>query len=333
MRYRISALFFFILLIAGCKQEIKQKNTISIISYNLQNFFDGEDNGREYDEYLIGNGIWNSYKYGNRLKCLVDILKKAEFSDSDIIFFQEVENSNILKALLESGLSRRGFKYYGSVNNDTPLSIGFISKIKPVQVNLHSVVNERAVLAFECFINGEQTFIYALHLKSKLGDEADNSRRQKQMAILMRLLSCESMNSNVIFIGDFNVDFMQSYTENSAFIPLGFYTAKEILDISAFPITGDRRLVCDDVFYSPYLDISLPLKEKGTYYYKGEWSYLDNVLINRKLVDNYGLEFRSFGVLALPEMLKDGRINSYDLEKGVGLSDHLAIKIELEGVF
>lgn len=328
MRVKILGIFFCIFLTA-CSQTIEVDNhDIKIVSYNVQNFFDGSDNGKEYSEFKIENGLWSAAKYNKRLSQFSNLLKSSEFSSADIIFFQEIENSSILKALLESGLSRRGFLYYGSVSNDTPLSIGFISKIKPISVTLHSVSGERAILGFECFLNSEQTFIYALHAKSQIGDEVENEKKRKEMAALMNTIKKQHYSANVIFIGDFNKDFALPYTEESAFIPVGYHSDKEIEAKGAFAITGDKTLIKRGVYYSPYLDNSLPLQADGTYYYKGEWSFLDNVLLNENLVDDLGLDFLSFGVIALEAMRTEQGIPArYEIEKGSGCSDHFAIEV------
>ncbi len=320
---------FFLLVLFSCKNELSTSGGVKIISYNLQNFFDAKDNGAEYDEFLEKSSLWNESKYEVRVEKLFSLLKKDIFSSASVIFFQEVENDNILKLLLEKGLSRRGFSYYGCVNSGTPLSIGFISKIKPVSISSNATQTSRAVLGFECFINNEQVFLYVLHAKSQIGGEAETRKERKELASLLKILTDDKKGANIIILGDFNEEFSYSSDLSYGYVPLGLFEQESIEKAHSIPITGDKSLSNYEVFYSPFLDKTIPLNSDGTYYYDGAWSFLDNALISSSFIDEKGLEFEQFYVIKEKEMVENGIPYRYDIQKGNGISDHFAIALEI----
>jgi Endonuclease/Exonuclease/phosphatase family. len=330
MRKALYLLLLPLLLLSSCVNGEGKPRQIKIISYNVQNLFDDREDGSEYEEYSLSSGLWNGEKYRARLERFSAELKKREFSSADIIFFEEVENAGVLKDLLESGLKKRGFLYYGAVGAGTPLSIGFISRIKPQSVTLHKADGERAILGFECFLCGEQVFIYALHAKSRIGGAAETDGQRRKTAELMNTLSGSHKGGNVIFIGDFNTDFLEPATEEGAFLNAAvFEEGRE----DRFYLTGNRALVSSTVFYSPYLDSSHLPPDSGTYYYNGRWYCYDGALLSPSLIDGVGLEYKDWNVINGEGREKsDGTPFSYNLGTGTGLSDHFAISLSLEMV-
>ncbi len=329
MKLKLIILILLTILLTGCKNEAKPLNELRMISYNLQNFFDAEDDGDEYDEFREFSKLWNQNKYAARVEQLFELLKTPPFSTSSIIFFEEIENEQILKTLLDKGLAKRGFLYYGCVNSGTPLSIGFISKVKPMAITSNATDTSRAVLGFETFINNEQVFVYVLHAKSQLGDEEESRWERKKLATLLKFLIQDREGANIIILGDFNEQFSYDADLEYGYVPIGLYTKEEIDDSLSVAITGDERKLENGVLYSPYLDKSLPLNGEGTYYYKGEWSMLDNVILSPPLKDDKGLSFKRFYIVKNEELLDKGVPYRYDMEKGKGYSDHLPIAVDI----
>lgn len=329
MKLKLFILLTLTFILIGCKNEIPTQNEVRVISYNLQNFFDAEDNGCEYEEFQEGSKLWNDQKYEKRVDRLFELLKTFPFSSSSVIFFEEIENDGILKTLLVKGLAKRGFLYYGCVNSGTPLSIGFISKIKPNAITSNATDSSRAVLGFETLINNEQVIIYAIHAKSQLGDVEEGKRERKKLASLLKFLVQDRAETHIIILGDFNEQFSVNSGLDNGYVPVGVYSKTEIDDALSLAITGDERRLENGVLYSPFLDSSVSLNCEGTYYYKGEWSFLDNVLLSSSLKDDNGLEFKKFYVINNEELLDNGIPYRYDMEKGKGYSDHLPLCIEL----
>ena len=124
-------MYFIILLLmfnlTSCNADVKSPDEgFKIMSWNVQNIMDDKLDGSEYSEYTPSEG-WDEISYKRRLK-MASIIIKDE--NPDVVFLQEIEHSGVLKDLLDNFLSRKGYKYYGSIKNEgSAISIGFISTL------------------------------------------------------------------------------------------------------------------------------------------------------------------------------------------------------------
>lgn len=304
MRWIIIVISLFL---CSCTQEGR---SISIASYNCYAFFDSRDDGYEYEGFRYSDG-YNEIRYGKRIDSYSRFLSR--YIDADIIILEEVENSLVLVDLLEAGLRKRGYRYYG-IADDRPLAVGFISRIRPSSVTIHSPQSGRCILKLEFIVNGELLTVFALHAKSRIGGGGEERRAMMEYVHSLASL-CEG---TVIVAGDFNTD------------PESGEDALSKSPGSAFPVTGDQGQVSGSVYYALSLDWELDLG-KGTYCYEGQWSFLDNILAGRSLFDGAGMEL-AYGCVIDPEEAKDtlSRPRAYSVRTGIGYSDHFAIKAVLE---
>ena len=75
------------------KNQSKKLNSVKILNWNLQTFFDGNFSGTEYSEFASGSAGWCKEKYGVRLERLSEVVKACE---PDIFVMQELENEDQL---------------------------------------------------------------------------------------------------------------------------------------------------------------------------------------------------------------------------------------------
>jgi len=96
---RVLALLFAAFFCGASAAELK------IASFNVQNLFDGKDDGTEYADLKIGRGSWSEQKYERKLQ---EIANEISALNADILGLQEIENEAVLKALAQ----KAGYKFY-----------------------------------------------------------------------------------------------------------------------------------------------------------------------------------------------------------------------------
>lgn len=307
-----------LLLLSSCSLSSSEDGDFSIATYNAYALFDDTEDGDEYDGFSKSDG-YSAAKYSARISALAVFLGK--YVDADVIILEEVESDIVLVDLLESGLSDKGYLWYGLAGGDTVINVGFISRYKPAVARSHSFDGERAMLELLINKGSDSIRIYGVHLRSQLDDDSEEVR-YGQLAHL-RTLAEDHEDDLVIILGDFNVD--PSIGESGiAEYPVSNWRTMPM------PVTGDPGSVTEHIRYSAFLDGDL-YYEDGTYYYDSEWYFYDNILLNDLAFDGEGLDFSSEEIIA-PAVAADlyGRPQRYDVSDGSGYSDHFPVKLVLK---
>ena len=300
----------------SCRPD-KKLAELSVSSYNMYLFYDGYENGYEYEPFSEKNGYTEDV-YKARVKKTSQYIMK-HMGSSSVILFQEIENSGVLKDILDSGLKRSGFRYYGAFTDEGNLSIGYISKYPPLSSNVHKAGKSRPILELVFSIEGEELSIFTLHAASRL-NEGGESERFELFSLLSELLELNSGRLRIA-IGDFNVeinDGESSIASDDCSLALS----------AAIVATKDTR-ISEGIYHSPML-VPGEMNENGTYFYQGKWSYLDNVLLSHEAFDMKGWEYHKCEVIA-PFESKDshGYPKRFDIKSSNGFSDHFAINLIL----
>ena len=226
---RINAVVL-VLLFWSCslaKQEAKSEQLV-IASWNMQNLFDGADNGFEYDEFKNSAG-WNNEKYQARLHGITAALKGETGIKADILAVMEVENKAVIEDLAEkSFLNYRWIFFAGApaysaeaqtdqTDTDSPLDsaigLGVLSALPFFQTSVHSFHSPdgsipRPILEVWVDTDSGPLALFVCHWKSKLGGDSKTEamRRAGAALIVRRLLEIETENPGtpVIIMGDLN---------------------------------------------------------------------------------------------------------------------------------
>lgn len=324
---RFVSIFLSILIIffLSCSQEeIKESEALTIISYNVQNLFDDLEVGTEYYEFKRHSG-WTTELYNKRISIFQQLFKGDNYADADVIFLEEVESREVLVALLDRGLRMRGFLYYGIIEDDNPISVGYISKISPKAVSVHSVGEQRPILCLELVKNNQQFVITCLHAKSNVGSEDECMKKRKEYARHISFLTEYYSRTPLIIIGDFNTEPRLDTCDMLA--DISCINVSNALSEGCVPITGDINNCDGFVLYDLAYDRSIPLSSDGSYYYNGRWYIYDRALVNRTLIDcSYDL---SFDILGDETASEYGIPLSFERASGVGFSDHFAVKLRV----
>jgi endonuclease/exonuclease/phosphatase family metal-dependent hydrolase len=365
---------FFSILVLGCEvapepdeelYETHQK-TLSILTWNIQALFDGEEAGNEYEEYLSSSG-WVEEKYLGRINAIAQAFEKLESDLPDIIALEEVENAGILTDIAEGPLKDQGFKwsFFASIP-DSSLGLGVLSRFEIRKARSHAVYDSgeltpRPAAEVEITPEGKPLILFICHWKSKLGgDDATESLRRSSARILLRRMReiwSADPSMPVLIMGDLNEnhdEFYRRYGEAiSALLPddpqaayiSGFegFGDSENSDAAALPpekIQADYLVLCKTkpplaeyfppeaiCLYSPW---GTELQD-GSYYYKNNWETIDHFLLSTGFFDDSGWEFSSCRVLNIePFANSRGYPNAYNPRNGAGLSDHLPLLLTLK---
>ena len=298
-------------LLLSCSPSPDKEERFVIVTWNMCEFFDSREDGGEYAGWRESDG-WNDAMYNERIKkCVMYMV--SNFMDADVIVLEEVESSEVLISLLEGGMKKEGYIYYGIASDESDLSVAFISRIKPLSLRLLFVPSSRPMLSLDFDINGEMVRIIGVHLRSRLKEENKEIRREE---LLMLKDEAEKCDCPLIIIGDFNID--------------PFIHKEEMCDTregeTTLPLTGDGSRAYGGRLFSPYLDYASPLIG-GTYFFEGQWERLDNILLSSFFFDWEGIEYEGTTIIKGGDASDYlGRPLKYDKSTGKGMSDHFALK-------
>ena len=177
---------------------------LKIATYNVENLFDGENNGNEYSDYKICKiktkecfSEWDEAKYNKKLKQTAEIIKEL---NADIIALQEIENKAVLKEL--ANLS--GYEFFEfSASRNSPVGVGFLSKIKPWHKEIYRAkeIKTRDILRLDFEFDGVEIALFTTHFLSAKNSFID----RRKNAIFLGESVCGARNA--VVLGDFNSDY------------------------------------------------------------------------------------------------------------------------------
>lgn len=300
-------------MLSSCSPD-PEEHVFSVAAYNAYCLFDGIRDGDEFEGWRKSDGYTEAV-YDKRVGDLTVLLGK--YVSADVIILEEVESEIVLRDLIDSGLRKKGYFHYGlATTGNEAISVGFLSRIRPDAVRIHSFDGERPMLELSLTAAGERITIFGVHLKSRIGGGYDE--RDGQLRHLSSLIAARQ-DSLVIVAGDFNIDprmegealceYPWSYSENAV-----------------MPVSGDPGRVQGGVLYAPLLDDMVTQPAPGTYFHEGSWYIYDSILTDSSAIDGTGFEIEEARIIAEPHMLDLlSRPLAFDPSTGNGYSDHLPV--------
>lgn len=325
---------FILILILSCSCFVPA-DSLSILSYNVQNLFDDVRDGGEYYNYNPASGKWGSEMFQNKLNNLAEVIRET---DADIIVLFEIENQNCIDSLVRFYLPTRGYRYnYCLDQENSNINTAVISRIPVTRIQVHRLELGRSVLRNinELFFEyrGTEFEIIANHWKSKLGgNEETEAKRRLAAQTVRRLLKNNPLP--VIVVGDLNEDLYelkkQQYRYPTALIPLNeLHRIAESDRGSALIFSEKKADIRGDILYSIWNELP---SEKGSYFYNSEWQKIDHIFVNEAIIDSE----RKPNILRceLPAydfmINRNGKPRSFSTKTFTGISDHFPLFIELE---
>ena len=328
IKYNISFIFcFLIILNQGCapaKRLIETKKVVdqplSVGFWNVENLFDLEDNpDKNDDEFALGGRKKVDQQiYDLKIKHSSEVLQDLNV---DVLGLCEVENHKVLNDLNNAYKERN----YEIIHYESPDNRG-IDNALLYDKNRFSIISSRAIenklknggptrdiLYVLGEYNNARLHIFVNHWPSNYGGKEKAIPKRTETAELIikeikNILSVEK-SAEIILIGDFNED------------------------------PDDKNIMLlEKVGLASLMKPMLGKPKVGTYVYRGEDSFLDQIIVNEHLQDEEGLSIveESAYILDLPKYRQqEGNYKHYPFRFWAGnrllggYSDHLAIKVEI----
>ena len=328
IKYNISFIFCFLTILnqscAPAKRLIETEKVVdpplSVGFWNVENLFDLEDNPDKNDDEFALGGRKNVDQqiYDLKIKHSSEVLQDLNV---DVLGLCEVENYKVLNDLNNAYKERN----YEIIHYESPDNRG-IDNALLYDRNRFSIISSRAienklknggptrdVLYVLGEYNDARLHIFVNHWPSNYGGKEKAIPKRTETAELIiketkNILSVEK-SAEIILIGDFNED----------------PDEKNIMLLEKVGLTSLMKPM-------------LGKPKVGTYVYRGEDSFLDQIIVNEHLQDDEGLSIieESAYILDLPKYRQqEGNYKHYPFRFWAGnrllggYSDHLAVKVEI----
>ena len=348
-----------ILALFGCIDHESEKaadnRSLIMMTWNVNNLFDGKDDGNEYPEFLQSAG-WSAEKYLGRINSVSAAIEKIE-PLPDIVMLQEIESLKILEDL--ASVMSAGYSWSHFANNPgAALGVGILSRVPILEAKAHSITvggetTPRPVLEAKMQAGEGEFVIFVCHWKSKLGGDevTENVRKASARVILRRIreLREKEPDTGVIVAGDLNENHNEFYRQGAAMIcallPDDPYCAQLTgcrgLNGEEYPAAQKDFIIISK--NKPPLPVHFPKDtialfspwmgglENGSYFYRYDWETIDHYLISSQFFDDKGWSYEKAEVANYqPFTNAGGSPFSYNQRTGTGLSDHLPLLLTLK---
>ncbi len=287
--------------VAGCGELFRGGDGITVVSYNLQNLFDGVSDGTEYPAFDPDRGTYSSEEYRRRLSTLGDLLSDAFPAAPTVLVLQEAENRGVAADLLEAAGWTHLYRHL--LFDPAPVGsngVAVASLLPVVDVRSHRSVHRgrpgRTILEVRLGTGG--VVLFANHWKSRrpTREATEPQRRLAAAAVEFRLSATDA--DLFLVVGDLNTD------------------APKLPGLS-----------------QPWEATLFP----GSYFYQGEWERIDHILYRTGVGNGSGgdqaaaYRLDSFDVVAAPGFLTPEGHPRRWLPRHGGVSDHLPVVARFSG--
>lgn len=325
----------FLLLALLFLAQLFGETTLKIATYNVENLFDLEKNGNEYEEYIPNDtSEWNQQTYKIKLKNIAQVIKDI---DADIIALQEVESLQALLdlrfALKQSGLY---YEHYAIADKkNTTVKVAILSKIPFVyaqELSITRTLEHRNILETKFRIEGKELYIFVNHWKSKSGAESERIISAKALMTRAKEIG---FDKNMIVLGDFNSDyeeFEKFKRKRNLNDTDGITGINHILGTISQRVEAKEATATKESFYNLWYDTEE--ENRYTYIFKGKKEVLDNILVSPTLLKGSSISYihKSITPFEKEYLFKKEKPYRWEISqgkvkkhKGKGYSDHLAL--------
>lgn len=293
---------------------------LCVATWNVQNLFDANLDGNEYEEYRPSSG-WTQSAYESRLSNARKVLQSLPQSESYIIVLNEIEGPNVVEDLIKNGdITKMGLRYYACAGMEGgAIQTAVISSLPIAAAKVHDVgEGQRPIIEAEFDTSSGKIFVLALHLKSNIGTSSETAAKRREAALTVKDVSDQILSDNpgsvVLVGGDMN---------------------EECWDNNVFGKGDDAVLKAKgefgrDFWYCLWMDTDLNLWPGGSYMYNGLWKCYDNILLSASAKDQTGWEYESCGlVFENIQKTADSKPFAWDRDLLRGVSDHLPLWVRL----
>lgn len=250
----------------------------TIVSYNVENLFDTEDDPATADEDFTPQGRyrWTNERYATKLQHLAEAIGWSANGAPALLGLVEVENRAVVADLAATSVLK--LADYTIVHHDSPDERGIdvallvhpryasVLKDEALNVPLKGDRTRDVLYAQLRLAEGKDLHVFVNHWPSKRDGEKSVPKRMAAARVVRQRVDAllkRDPEAQVLIMGDFN----DAPDEASIQQGLG-----AVCDTKAEASLYD--LMC----------IGQP-EGHGSYNYQGEWSYLDQLIVSRSLLD------------------------------------------------
>lgn len=318
-----------LLFVVSC-QNGKELSHVTVVSYNVENLYDTFDDPHSLDNEFLPDSEknWTGERYQKKLDDLARVITSVNPADlPEIIGLAEIENRKVLDDLVATKAMARG--KYAVVHQDSPDRRGIDVALlyRPAEFTLigFEVIpvdpgfKTRDILHVTGTFKKEEFHFFVNHWPSRIGglEKSEPARIAAAEVLLAKInaIGAKNPSANVVVMGDMN-----DTPENKSL--------KGVLGAGA--PDSNSKLV--------NLMLPLALEGKGTYYYRGNWDMLDNLVVSRGMLDNKGFRVSGNGKIFRQEWMeytdKKGNLSPNRTYGGPnyygGVSDHFPVYFEMK---
>ena len=307
-----------------------------IAFYNVENLFDTIDDPRTMDEDFTPAGKlqWNAVCYNEKLSRIAEVMDMLPGELPVFIGLCEIENRAVLVDLVQQQSLNQSPKkgYYEIIHADSPDERGIDvaalydpAQFKNMSFEYYTIAlpdpkdpNTRDILHAQGELGNETVHFFVNHWPSRSGGQMESEPNRIAVATLLKskvdAVLAANAKAKIVIMGDMN---------------------DHPNDRSVYEVLGAKEQPTATLYNQMY---SLHTGGNGSYFYKGEWGALDQMITSVGLMQSSGwhVDASSAGVLREEKILfrdKDGvarpsRSYAGDAYKG-GYSDHLPAFLKL----
>jgi endonuclease/exonuclease/phosphatase family metal-dependent hydrolase len=324
-------------------------DTLTVMSYNVENMFDMTDNGDEYPEYKPNACNWTENTFRTKLSNIASVIAVV---NPQIAVLVEVENENTVRELCKACAEQKcPFPYFaiGDQASGSSTRPVIVSKLPVLWEKSFGMVpgaqHERPMLEAAVYCGNDTLIVFANHWPSKKNQE---SRRVERAKILKSTTDALPASQDFIVAGDFNENYDESETFHTAGLDdtHGETGINHVLGtmVSA-PNGGARYVLQPDLarrrangFFDPWTSVAE--FQRFSEMYQGRHETPDHILLPPSMFDEKGISYvdNSFHAFTWNgRLMKDGvpfrwqmRYAKHErIHVGDGFSDHLPVVLKL----
>lgn len=307
--------------LAGCSPPPVGDGKTVFLSYNVQNIFDAETDGSEYEEF---GDQWTEELYHLRLSNLSEVIRRTS-PPPDVVLLQEIEDQSVLEDLCTIYLSEYGYsqRILGGPE-ESATQVGLLTHLPVVDVRRHAPPETdyplRNVLEVRLDLGSSEVVLFGNHWKSRSGG-GEQLRRETARMVRLRVdaLLRGEPELGLLLAGDFNSEPRLPELDPEA--PLLLNGSSE-----AFLNVTDQLGAAEGRLYTPW-DLA---SNQGSYLYSDQWERIDAFYLSPRLLEAPGPRFESFSLHPWEELRSgDGSPRRWITDLETGYSDHLPILLVL----
>tara|TARA_B100000427_G_scaffold320449_1_gene319806 strand:+ start:514 stop:1362 length:849 start_codon:yes stop_codon:yes gene_type:complete len=247
--------------------------------YNVENLFDTINNPIKNDDAFLPQSEkkWNTNKYYQKISQLEKVFSTINNNKlPNIIGLCEVENRLVIEDLLKAPFFSN--HNYTIIHQEGPDGRGidcallFDNQFELLEHDFIEVKNPdsratRDIVFVKLKFENELFNIFVNHWPSRWGGQQETNKKRVFTAKLLK----DYINSNIqkkehiIIMGDLN-----DYPSNESL----------------------QKVLVKDGLVNLMVDENV--NGEGSYNYKGEWNFIDHIIVSNSLVNNYALNFGAF---------------------------------------